>query len=204
MFVAIDRTSKFALVELVSSSTKMQAAAFLNKLIETVPYKIHTILTDNGSQFTNRKRDKHAFDHVFTRTCHGNKIEHRLTQINHPWTNGQVERINRTIKEATVKSFHYDNHEQLKTHLQTFMDAYNFARRLKTLKGLTPHEFICKIYQIQPSLFKENPCYKSAGLYIKQVPEKRGQVKKIPVSSISSPSNLLFSGGGIYWGASTS
>jgi len=51
MFVAIDRTSKFALVELVSSATKIQAAAFLNKLVETVPYKIHTILTDNGIQF---------------------------------------------------------------------------------------------------------------------------------------------------------
>jgi len=51
MFVAIDRTSKFALVELVTSAGKMQASAFLNKLVETVPYKIHTILTDNGIQF---------------------------------------------------------------------------------------------------------------------------------------------------------
>jgi transposase InsO family protein len=24
-------------------------------------------------------------------------IEHRLTKVNHPWTNGQVERMNRTI-----------------------------------------------------------------------------------------------------------
>jgi len=165
MFVAIDRTSKFALVELVPSAGKMQASAFLNKLVETVPYKIHTILTDNGIQFTNRKKDTFAFEHIFTRTCREHDIEHRLTQINHPWTNGQVERMNRTIKEATVKSFHYDNHEQLKTHLQAFMDAYNFARRLKTLKGLTPHEFICKIYENQPSLFKENPYQKYAGLY---------------------------------------
>jgi len=51
MFVTIDRTSKFALVELLTSAGKMQAAAFLNKLIKTVPYKIHTILTDNGIQF---------------------------------------------------------------------------------------------------------------------------------------------------------
>jgi len=166
MFVAIDRTSKFALVELVSSAGKMQAAQFLQKLIETVPYKIHTILTDNGIQFTNRKKDKFAFEHIFTRTCIENNIEHRLTQINHPWTNGQVERMNRTIKEATVKSFHYDNHEQLRSHLQAFMDAYNLARRLKTLKGLTPHEFICKIYQNQPKLFKQNPYQKYTGLYI--------------------------------------
>jgi len=68
MFVAIDRTSKFALVELVPSAGKMQAAKFLNRLIETVPYKIHTILTDNGIQFTSRKKDKFAFEHIFTRT----------------------------------------------------------------------------------------------------------------------------------------
>jgi len=55
--------------------------------------------------------------------------------------------MNLNLKEATVKSFHYDNHEQLKTHFQTFMDAYNFTHRLRILKGLTPHEFICKTYQ---------------------------------------------------------
>ncbi len=44
----------------------------------------------------------------------------------------------RTIKEATVKRFHDDSHDQLRTHRADFMAAYNFARRLKTLSGLTP------------------------------------------------------------------
>jgi transposase InsO family protein len=56
----------------------------------------------------------------------------------HPWTNGQVERMNRTLKDATVKRYFYETHEQLRTHLTDFVMAYNFARRLKTLKGLTP------------------------------------------------------------------
>ena len=59
-----------------------------------------------------------------------NGIEHRLTKPNHPWTNGQVEQMNRTIKEATVKRYHHDSHDQLRTHLADFMAAYNFARRL--------------------------------------------------------------------------
>jgi hypothetical protein len=46
-------------------------------------------------------------------------------------TDGQVERINRTIKEATVKRFHYESDDQLRTHLAGFMAAYNFARLLK-------------------------------------------------------------------------
>ena len=50
---------------------------------------------------------------------------HRLTKIKHRWTNGQVERMNRTIKEATVKHTHYDNHQQLENHLTDFINAYN-------------------------------------------------------------------------------
>jgi Integrase core domain len=55
--------------------------------------------------------------------------------------NGQVERMDRTIKQATVKRYFYESHDQLRTHLRDFVSAYNFARRLKTLKGLTPYEF---------------------------------------------------------------
>jgi Integrase core domain len=43
----------------------------------------------------------------------------------HLWTNGQVERMNRTIKEATVKRYHYDRHEELESHLDDFIKAYN-------------------------------------------------------------------------------
>jgi hypothetical protein len=46
--------------------------------------------------------------------------------------------MNRTIKEATVKLCYYQSHDHLKQHLHTFLTAYNFAKRLKTLKGLTP------------------------------------------------------------------
>src|SRR3546814_6599734 len=108
----------------------MVAAQFLRNLVAAVPYAIHTVLTDNGIQFTNRKQDRHAFEHIFDRVCCDNAIEHRLTKVKHPWTNGQVERMNRTIKEATVKRFHYDDHGQLRRHLADFLDAYNFARRL--------------------------------------------------------------------------
>jgi Integrase core domain len=52
--------------------------------------------------------------------------------------NGQVERMNRTIKEATVQRYHHDDHEQLRRHLEQFVSAHNFGRQLKTLNGLTP------------------------------------------------------------------
>jgi hypothetical protein len=39
--------------------------------------------------------------------------------------------MDRTIKDATAKRFHYDNHEQLRRHRQDFIEACNFGRRLK-------------------------------------------------------------------------
>ena len=164
LFVAIDRTSKFAYAELHPKATRMVARDFLNNLINAVPYVIHTLLTDNGIQFAKRKGTEGYREIPFDRVCRAQGIEHRLTQICHPWTNGQVERMNRTIKEATVKRYHYRSHDQLKSHLQTFLMAYNFARRLKTLKGLTPYEFICKAWQNTPDRFKINPVQHTVGL----------------------------------------
>jgi transposase InsO family protein len=106
LFVAIDRTSKLTFVRLVESAGKMEAARFLRELVEAVPYRIHTVLTDNGIQFTPRKQDIHDGRHIFDRVCEEHGIEHRLTRVNHPWTNGQVERMNRTLKDATVKRYH--------------------------------------------------------------------------------------------------
>jgi transposase InsO family protein len=64
--------------------------------------------------------------------------------------NGQAERMNRTVKDATVKAFHYDSHDQLRAHLQLFLDAYNHARRLKTLRGLTPYAFVLQAWTKEP------------------------------------------------------
>jgi transposase len=169
MFVAIDRTSKFTFVQLVEKANRVTASAFLVALIEAVPYRIHTVLTDNGIQFryppryANGPTARHM-THMFDMRCRENGIEHRFTKINHPWTNGQVERMNRTIKDATVKRFHYDDHDQLRKHLQDFINAYNFGRRLKTLKGLTPYEYICKQWTSEPDRFILDPIHQMPGL----------------------------------------
>jgi transposase InsO family protein len=160
LFVAIDRTSKFAFTQLHAKATTRVAGDFLRALVGAIPPKPHTVLTDNGIHFTDPKgeawspaeirqmlAEKQLFRaHAFEYACAQLDIDHRLTKPAHPWTNGQVERMNRTIKEATVRRFHYETHQELERHLADFVDAYNFAKRLKTLKGLTPYEFICKAW----------------------------------------------------------
>ena len=169
MFVAVDRTSKFAFARLEETANRKTATAFLEALIEAVPYTIHTVLTDNGVQFCYQPSHRNGptaryMTHMFDLRCQQNGIEHRLTKPNHPWTNGQVERMNRTLKEATVKRYHYGSHEQLRDHLQTFLDAYNFAKRLKTLKGLTPFEHVVKCWTEQPERFRVDPTHHTPGL----------------------------------------
>jgi transposase InsO family protein len=178
LFVAIDRTSKFAFVELHEKATRRVAGDFLRHLVAAVPYKITTVLTDNGTHFTDptgdgwtpediraMRAEKVPFRcHSFEAACADLDIEHRLTKPRHPWTNGQVERMNRTIKDATVKRFHYASHDQLRQHLADFVAAYNFGRRLKTLKGLTPYEFICQCWTKEPGRFTLNPLHQMPGL----------------------------------------
>ena len=62
----------------------MQAAArFLQALIAAVPYRIHTVLTDNGIQFADLPKDRKGFrGHPFDRVCLLHGIDHRLTKPN--------------------------------------------------------------------------------------------------------------------------
>src|SRR5262249_44366952 len=162
LFVAIDRTSKFAFVALHEKADRPTAVRFLEALIAAVPYRLHTVLTDNGIQFADLPKNRDGWTaryrvHRFDQICRAHSIEHRLTKPNHPWTNGQVERMNRTLKEATVNCYHYDSHEQLRSHLADFVTAYNYARRLKILKGLSPYEYICNVWTKEPGRFILDP-----------------------------------------------
>jgi hypothetical protein len=74
--------------------------------------------------------------------------------------------MNRTIKEATVKRFYYETHDQLRDHLANFVAAYNLAKRLKTLKGLMPYEYICKCWTKDPQRFTSDPHHQTPGLNI--------------------------------------
>lgn len=98
LLVAIDRTSKFTFVELHEKATRRVAGNFLRALVAAVPYKIHTVLTDNGTHFTDPGRDgwtpaeikamlaeKVLFRcHSFELACADLDIEHRLTKPRHP------------------------------------------------------------------------------------------------------------------------
>jgi transposase-like protein len=55
LFVAIDRTSKFTVVQLVEKTNRKTAWEFLETVLEAAPYKTHTILTDNAPNFVSSR-----------------------------------------------------------------------------------------------------------------------------------------------------
>ncbi|MFK4136730.1 DDE-type integrase/transposase/recombinase [Pseudomonas luteola] len=153
LFVAIDRTSRFVYAELHKQMMCKNAVSFLEATLKRLPYKVHTVLIDNGIQFAKKIGTESYRAHPFDVVCYRHGIEHRLTKPFHPWTNGQVERMNRTIKQATTKAFHCASLRQLQDYIKGYLWACNSARPMRSLRGQTPIGFILEQWHKQPQLF---------------------------------------------------
>jgi hypothetical protein len=168
LFVGICRVSKYAYIELHENMETKTACAFLENLVANCDFTIHRILTDNGAQFTYELLAEHLKPkdkiHPFDALCAKYNINHKLTKFKHPWTNGQVEIFNKTIKNATVKQYHYETIDQLKQHLMAYLLVHNYQKKLKSLKFQTPLNFLLLLYENKPHLFKINPTHKLIGL----------------------------------------
>ncbi len=80
-WLAIDRVSKFVHVAFFDANTKLNGAAFLREVVQAFPYRIHTVLTDNGVAFTPNASTRWDLSrHVVDRVCDQHGIEHRLTR----------------------------------------------------------------------------------------------------------------------------
>ena len=84
-------------------------AEFLEDTLKALPYRAHTVLTYNGVQFAKKAGTKTYKPHIFDVVCHRYGLANEAL---HPWTNGQVKRMNRTIKEVTTRAFHCTSLEQ--------------------------------------------------------------------------------------------
>jgi len=145
VFVAIDRATRFVHVEIVNNRQAATIAACLERFLQAFPHPVHTILTDNGSEFTDRfavdmkgkPPDKPSGNHPFDRLCTDNAIEHRLIRPHHPQTNGMVERFNRRLADALRNAppatrnhgkNRFDTHHERNQFIRSFVDAYNRTR----------------------------------------------------------------------------
>lgn len=102
LFVAIDRATRWVHVAIKTRKSARNAAAFLREVHRACPLRIRRLLTDNGQEFTDRLFASRAREpsgqHEFDQLCAALGIEHRLTPVRSPQTNGMVERFNGPIK----------------------------------------------------------------------------------------------------------
>jgi transposase InsO family protein len=129
----VDIVSKQAWLKLVKSFSSRNAKTFLEEILKTSYYAIHSVQTDNGSEF------KSVFDQVVQDIA----ITRLLSYPRHPKTNGFVERFNWTIQDEFLHQY-----EDLLLHPKAFQDKlqewlvyYNTIRPHQHLNYKTPLEF---------------------------------------------------------------
>jgi Integrase core domain len=87
-YVAIDRATRFVYLEILPDRRAATAAGFLQRFLDSFALKVHTVLTDNGSEFTDRfavdekgkPHDKPSGQHPVDRVCAQHAITHRAGQ----------------------------------------------------------------------------------------------------------------------------
>lgn len=155
LFVAIDRATRWVFVRTYKDQSERSSADFVRRLHRAAPMKITIILTDNGTQFTDRFTSRNktpSGQHVFDKTCTALSIEHRLCPPRHPQTNGMVERFNGRISEL-VQQTRFTSAPQLESILMQYVTTYNHHIPQRALKHLAPIQAINNWREQRPDLF---------------------------------------------------
>ena len=126
---------------------------------------IKTILTDNGSQFTDRftsKKRTPSGQHAFDLACVDFSIDYRLIRPRHPQTNGMVERFNGRISELIAQT-RFASSAELERTLTQYLATYNHSIPQRALNHQTPIQTLKAWHKTHPELFVKN-VYEHAGL----------------------------------------
>ena len=165
LYVAIDRATRWVFMRTYRDQSERSSTDFLRRLKRVAPMRIKTILTDNGSQFTDRFTNKSrtpSGQHVFDLACVSLGIEHRLCPPRHPQTNGMVERFNGRISDL-VNQTRFASAAELEATLTHYLSTYNHLIPQRALKHQTPIQTLQKWREEKPDLFVKR-VYKQPGL----------------------------------------
>jgi transposase InsO family protein len=165
LFVAIDRATRWVFMHIYSDMTETSSVDFLRRLKLASPIKISKILTDNGSQFTDRfttKDKKPSGKHASDVACAALPAEHRLTPPRHPQTNGMVERFNGRINEL-LQQTRFDSRGDLQATLLNYLKLYNHHIPQRAIGSKTPILALKEWQKKRPELFVKR-VYDQTGL----------------------------------------
>ena len=120
----------------------------MEELIKIAPFRIRSVKTDNGSNFTNRYtgylKSSDPFNprlHDFDLMCQKFNIIHYLIDPGKPQQNGKVERSHREDQEKFYKRNKFKNLKELEMKIKAWNNEYNNLEHCG-LNGLSPNEFL--------------------------------------------------------------
>jgi transposase InsO family protein len=131
--LACDCFSSFGAAKVYDNKTTNTSTDFVESHLikKFAPVKIERILTDCGTEYTTWHQEAIP-NHEFEKTCKKLGIKHTTTKVKHPWTNGYVERLNKTLLDefysVAFRKKRYESIEELQIDLDNFMDYYNYRR----------------------------------------------------------------------------
>lgn len=135
----IELKSRQSWAKRVGSLSSKNAKEFLEEILNSVDYQIHTIQTDNGSEF------KGLFDKAIEEI---EQIQHVWSYPKSPKTNGYVERFNWTIQDEFINyeidTASYDL-KLFDAKLQDWMMYYNTIRPHQSLGYMTPNNYLIQL-----------------------------------------------------------
>lgn len=159
VFVAIDRATRWVFIAIKKNRTAAAARSFLNALAKAAPFRIRTVLTDNGTEFTDRlfgaRAKEPSGEHEFDLLCQALNIEHRLTRVRRPQTNGMVERFNGRIAQI-LRTHRFNSAEDLRTTLHRYVWLYNEQLPQKALGHQAPIQALKHWQMTHPELFHKS------------------------------------------------
>ena len=159
VFVAIDRATRWVFIAIKKHRTAAAARSFLNALAKAAPFKLKTLLTDNGTEFTDRlfggRSRGPSGEHEFDALCLALGIEHRLTRPKHPQTNGMVERFNGRLAQV-LRTHHFNSADDLHKTLHRYVWLYNEQLPQKALGHIAPIEALKRWRTSHAHLFNKS------------------------------------------------
>jgi len=137
-FAAVDDFSREAVARIAFDQTSVAATAFLEHVVQTLPYRIEAVMTDNALAFSMRLAFRSGRLTRFQQACRSLGIEHRLLRPYAPECNGKVERFFRTVDDECLNRRPLFTFKARNRALEEFLWYYNHQRPHLSLGGMTP------------------------------------------------------------------
>ena len=139
LFLAVDDFSRELYAGIFPDKTQQSAACFLIQIAEECPYTIEYTLSGNGKEF------KGASGHSFMKAWPELGIGQKFTRPNRTQTNGQADRVIRTLMDMWHKKEQFISRKQRQITLFCFINFYNTVKPHKGIDNITPYEKVDRL-----------------------------------------------------------